>query len=234
MNLIKKFLPPIFEKYNLIKYYHILFNKKKTIHLFKYEKNFYCRVAFINKAISKFQNCMYLEIGVAGNKVFNSIPLKMTNKFGVDPIEGGNFRMTSDEFFQKNKNLKFDVIFIDGLHHYNQCQTDCINSINSLKPGGIIFLHDLLPRCEMEQITPQQYSSWSGDVWKVAVELSKSSNVDFKICNIDHGLGILKLKKDFKYKKLDLENATFNEYLNFKKDFNIINSEDALDFIELN
>tara|TARA_Y100000996_G_C22510245_1_gene638061 strand:- start:344 stop:1051 length:708 start_codon:yes stop_codon:yes gene_type:complete len=232
MNLKKILLPPVFEKYNLMKYYHILFNKKKTIHLFKYERNFYWRVAFINKAVAKFKNCNYLELGVANNRVFNSIPLKMNKKFGVDPSEGGNFRMTSDEFFEKHQNLKFDVIFIDGLHHYDQCQKDCINSMKLLNPGGIIFLHDLLPRCEIEQVIPQSYSTWSGDVWKVAVELSHSTNVDFKICNIDHGLGILKLKNDFEYKKLDLKNATFDEYLNFKKDFNIINSEDALDFIE--
>ena len=205
MNIKKIFLPAIFEKYNLLKYFHILFNKKKTIHKFKYEKNFYWRVAFINKAVAKFKNCMYLEIGVANNKVFNSIPLKMTNKFGVDPFEGGNYKMTSDEFFLKNKNLKFDVIFIDGLHHYEQCQKDCINSIKSLNPGGIVFLHDLLPRCEMEQKIPQSYNSWTGDVWKVALELSRSSNVDFRICNIDHGLGVLKIKEGFEYKNLNLK-----------------------------
>ena len=233
MNIKRLILPSFFEKYNLLKYYHILFNKNKTVHQFKYEKNFYGRVAFINKAIAKIKNCMYLEIGVADNRVFNSIPLKMKNKFGVDPFQGGNYRMTSDEFFEKNKNLKFDVIFIDGLHHYDQCQKDCINSIKSLNPGGIIFLHDLLPRCEMEQKIPQSYSSWTGDVWKVALELSRSSNVDFRICNIDHGVGILKLKKESKYKKLNLQDATFDEFLNLKKDFNIINSEDALDFIDL-
>ena len=234
MNLKKIFLPAIFDKYNLLKYFHILFNKKKTIHKFKYEKNFYWRVAFINKAVAKFKNCMYLEIGVANNKVFNSIPLKMTNKFGVDPFEGGNYKMTSDEFFLKHKNLKFDVIFIDGLHHYEQCQKDCINSIKSLNPGGIVFLHDLLPRCEMEQKIPQSYNSWTGDVWKVALELSRSSNVDFRICNIDHGLGVLKIKEGFEYKNLNLKKATFDDYLNYRKDFKIINSEDALDFIEHN
>ena len=150
MNFKKIFLPEILRKKNIVKYYHLLFNRKKTIHKFKYEKNFYWRVAFINKAVAKFKNCMYLEIGVAGNHVFNSIPLKMTNKFGVDPSTGGNYRMTSDEFFEKNKNLKFDVIFIDGLHHYDQCQRDCINSMNILNPGGIIFLHeDICENCNI-------------------------------------------------------------------------------------
>ena len=44
---------------------------------------------------------------------------------------------------------------------------------------------------------------------------------------------IVKLKKESKYKKLNLQDATFDEFLNLKKDFNIINSEDALDFIDL-
>lgn len=232
MNFKKIFLPEILRKKNIVKYYHLLFNRKKTIHKFKYEKNFYWRVAFINKAVAKFKNCMYLEIGVAGNRVFNSIPLKMTNKFGVDPSTGGNYRMTSDEFFEKNKNLKFDVIFIDGLHHYDQCQKDCINSMNILNPDGIIFLHDLLPRSDIEQQIPQSYPTWTGDVWKVAVELSRSKNVDFRICNIDHGIGILKLRDKFEYKKMNLKDETFDDFLNHKKNLNIINSEEALDFIE--
>ena len=56
---------------------------------------------------------MYLEIGVANNKVFNSIPLKMTNKFGVDPFEGGNYKMTSDEFFKtKILNLMLYLLMV--------------------------------------------------------------------------------------------------------------------------
>ena len=38
--------------------------------------------------------------GIDKNQVFNSVPLKIENKFGVDPVRGGNFRMTSDEFFE--------------------------------------------------------------------------------------------------------------------------------------
>ena len=122
LKLFKLFLPPIFNRNLLRKYYQLLFEKKKTIHSFNYEKNCFKRQAFINKAISKFENCKYLEIGTNENKVFNTIPLKMKDKYGVDPAKGGNFRMTSDEFFEKYHNLKFDVIFIDGLHHYDQCQ----------------------------------------------------------------------------------------------------------------
>lgn len=210
-----------------------MFVRNKNIENFlTFEKNFYTRQAFINKAISMFDNCKYLEIGVANNVVFNSIPLKMSDKFGVDPEKGGNYRMTSDRFFLENNKLKFDVIFIDGLHYYDQCQKDCINSMKSLKEGGIIFLHDLLPQNENEQIVPQQHPSWTGDVWKVAVELLNSKNVDFKIINIDHGIGILKLKNGFSYFKMpELKDQGYEIFKNYYKKFDIINSEEALDFI---
>ena len=55
--------------------------------------------------------------------------------------------MTSDTFFsQIEKALKFDVIFIDGLHTYYQCQKDVVNSLNHLNNNGVIFIHDLLPK----------------------------------------------------------------------------------------
>jgi hypothetical protein len=230
--IIKPFIPPIFfsdVRRELINYF--LHNKKIT-HLIKYEKNFYKRHAFINKAISKYNDCKYLEIGVADNNVFNSIPLKIQNKFGVDPSEGGNYRMTSNEFFQKHENIKFDVIFIDGLHHYEQCQEDCINAMSALNKNGIILFHDFLPRSYFEENVPRKQINWTGNVWKVAVELMNSKNVDFKICNIDMGVGILKLKNGFEYNMMpELKDMNYTNFLEFYKNFPLINSEDALDFI---
>jgi hypothetical protein len=230
--IIKPFIPPIFfsdVRRELINYF--LHNKKIT-HLLNYVKNFYKRHAFINKAISKYNDCKYLEIGVADNNVFNSIPLKIQNKFGVDPSEGGNYRMTSNEFFQKHENIKFDVIFIDGLHHYEQCQEDCINAMSALNKNGIILFHDFLPRSYFEENVPRKQINWTGNVWKVAVELMNSKNVDFKICNIDMGVGILKLKNGFEYNMMpELKDMNYTNFLEFYKNFPLINSEDALDFI---
>jgi hypothetical protein len=229
---IKTLIPNIFYPEIAREYFNKIFFRSKIKELIKYEKNFYKRHAFINKAVSKYQNCKYLEIGVEDNSVFNSIPLKLKDKYGVDPVKGGQYRMTSDEFFKKYENLKFDVIFIDGLHTYKQCQTDCINSMRHLNKNGIIFLHDMLPKSYFEESVPRKQLSWTGDVWKVGVELFNSDNVEFKICNIDHGIGILKLKKNFKYKKIpDLKRMSFNDYLKFYKQFDLIDSEKAIDFI---
>ena len=159
--------------------------------------------------------------------------LKLSNKYGVDPVSGGNFKMTSDEFFLRNPNIKFDTIFIDGLHHYEQVQKDVINSIRHLNKNGIILLHDMLPRNSLEEFVPRKQHDWTGDVWKVAVELMNSLNCKFKIVNIDMGIGILKILDNFKYTKMpELNNKRYSEFLKYYPKFDIINSEQALDFIE--
>ena len=203
--------------------------EKNQIYL---EESFFIRHAFINKAISKYTNCNYLEIGVENNDVFNSIPLKLKNKYGVDPVCGGNYRLTSDAFFEKYKHLKFDVIFIDGLHHYLQCQKDAINSINSLNKKGVIFFHDMLPQNSYEELVPRKQASWTGDVWKVAVELTNSNNCEFKIINVDHGIGVLKINDNFEYKKMpELLNLRYKDFLKYYKNFKLITSEDGLDYL---
>ena len=87
------------------------------------------RTALLNFIISnhsKKVECDYLEIGCASNANFDSISL--TNKVGVDPDMGGNVRLTSDDFF-KSQDKNFDLIFIDGLHTYEQVKKDFINCL---------------------------------------------------------------------------------------------------------
>ena len=96
---------------------------------------------YIQEKIKKNnKNFSYLEIGVQNETVFKEIIT--SNKIGVDPVSGGTHKMTSDEFFDQNEKF-FDLIFIDGLHEYNQCKKDLINSVNFLNPGGIIVFTTL-------------------------------------------------------------------------------------------
>ena len=126
---MKNFIPPILlysnwvDRYFRFKRKYLI--KKKII----YEKKNYNRIAFIVRALNKFKTIpMYLEIGCDQNDVFNSIPVIHSNKIGVDPNSGGSHKMTSDDFFKQN-DKSFDVIFIDGLHTYEQTQKDIINSL---------------------------------------------------------------------------------------------------------
>lgn len=49
---------------------------------------------------------------------------------------------TTNQFFNKNIE-KFDGIFIDASHEYNQVLIDSYNSISCLNPNGIIVWHDV-------------------------------------------------------------------------------------------
>ena len=102
------------------------FNKK-----IKYNwESFPRQYDIINKIIIKRNYTSYLEIGCFKDETFNQINIK--KKIGVDPVSGGNLRMTSDQFFIENKE-KFDLIFIDGLHVYEQVTKDIFNTIKVLK-----------------------------------------------------------------------------------------------------
>ena len=228
---IKLFIPPLLLPSYFKKFYKSLIYKNK----FNYDNSLYNRGAFINRSIIKLSskgnrnfNLKYLEIGCEYNQIFNTIPLAKGMKIGVDPERGGTHRQTSDDFF-KNNSTKFDLIFIDGLHTYEQCQKDVINSLNFINEGGIILLHDMLPQNSYEEKNHR-----SGDVWKVAVELQLSKNLEFKIANVDCGVGIIKPQPNHKYFKNDkLLHSKYNDFISdYFKDLQIVSCEEAFKFID--
>src|SRR5579871_460305 len=198
----------------------------------EWEKINYNRIAVVNLLLNGFNDPAYLEIGCGPDLVFNSIPAQ--NKKGVDPYLGGNIRKTSDDFFKENKS-RFDVIFIDGMHTYEQVRKDVINSINSLNHGGWIALHDMLPRNWIEHHIPIiSQGAWTGDVWKVAFELAQTEGIEFKILKIDHGVGVIKaLRKNVKLKDLTAElfDQEFSYYYDNLNRLPIVEWHEAQDWL---
>jgi len=132
--------------------------------------------------------------------------------------------MTSDTFFLKNKKT-FDIIFIDGLHIYDQVKRDVLNSIKVLNKNGLILLHDCLPRKISEQHVPRMRNLWTGDVWKVIVDLRTNKNLDTYTLIADMGIGIVLKRKNRNLLKLDKEfkKLNFKDYFyNHKKFMNLI------------
>ena len=163
------------------------------------------RQQLINFAIQKTNAKTYLEIGCDDDLIFGNINVE--NKIGVDPVSGGNRRMTSDEFFENNT-TKFDVIFIDGLHEYQQVSRDFENSLNCLNAGGIIILHDMLPKTSYEALMPVPNvlpMPWLGDVWKLSFDLMAREDITFNIVLIDFGCGVV-------YKKPQISKKINGEY----------------------
>lgn len=168
------------------------------INMFRYD--------IINKLISINNFKTYLEIGVFDGECINKINCEL--KDGVDPGSenglsiGVNYRMTSDNFFQTVKNKKYDLIFIDGLHHTEQVDLDIKNSLNFLNLNGIIVLHDCNPPTELHTSRPRKSIQWNGDVYKSILKFRKKNSNKYVTVDTDWGVGIL-FKNEFDTKQLD-------------------------------
>ena len=189
------------------------------------------RTNLIQQIINKQNYKNYLEIGCDNDENFANILIE--NKTGVDPLKGGTLRMTSDEFFKINKD-NFDIIFLDGLHTYEQTIKDIDNSLKILKENGVVFVHDCLPKKIWNQVVPRLYGHWNGDVWKAIVHTRTYENVDTYTLKADHGLGIILNRKNRNPLKISIKNfknLKFSEYYKKHKEFMNTMSIEQLDKI---
>ena len=181
------------------------------------------RIEILQKIINKQNYKRYLEIGCDNDENFSKISID--SKIGVDPLKGGTLRMTSDEFFKKNNQL-FDLIFLDGLHTYEQTIKDINNSLKFINNKGIIIIHDCLQKKIWNQIVPRMYGHWNGDVWKAIVHARTYEYADTYTLKADHGLGIIFKRKNknlLKLNSINYKNLKFADYFNNHEKFmNII------------
>lgn len=188
------------------------------------------RTEVINFLLGTFkEDTKYLEIGVR-NPADNYDHIISKTKYSVDPgIEFKenpvDFKMTSDEFFEKLKNnevlgstIKFDVIFIDGLHLAEQVDRDIQNALEFIKDDGFIVLHDCNPPSEWHAREEFNYrlspaaNNWNGTTWKAFVKWRQNKNI-FSCC-IDSDWGIGVISKDVNIgKPLTIR----NEFYEFQK-----------------
>jgi hypothetical protein len=148
------------------------------------------RTDILNTLIRRYRYRTYLEIGVGRRRNFQSIIAPI--KHGVDSVRNATFKMSSDEFFNCNTNT-YDLIFIDGLHEYEQVTRDIENSLRVLNPGGTVVVHDCNPTSEVFQIIPRVSKYWTGDVWKAIARL-RMTRVDLSVVVVDTdwGCGIIR------------------------------------------
>jgi predicted O-methyltransferase YrrM len=137
--------------------------------------------------------------------------------------------MSSDNFFKNNQD-KFDLIFIDGLHQYEQVKRDVYNSLKFLNDNGVILLHDCMPSSFMRQAPKRSSNIWNGDVWKNIVEFRTLDQIDTYTIYADHGIGLILKRKN--RNKLLLKIESFDKlkfqdyYKNYKLFLNIVNFKD--------
>ena len=220
-------------KFRFNKLFYFLFKErfKKTID-FSFPKNIN-RWDLIKDIINLKGYKSYLELGCDDDHSFDKI--KIDYKIGVDPYSGGNFKGTSDFFFSQNKR-KFDCIFIDGLHEYDQVCKDLENSLSCINKKGVIFLHDALPENIHQQAVPRYKAVWTGDVWKSIVNFRARDDCDIVTCKIDHGVSIVRktLNKD----KLNINTKNFKDlkfkdfYNNYQKYLRVIDYDEIFNYLK--
>lgn len=151
------------------------------------------RTILINHIVRKTRAKSYLEIGVWNGVNFQQISCR--RKIGVDPDpeSPATLNITSDDFFANNKE-KFDIIFIDGLHHADQVEKDILNSLEVLNEGGYILCHDMSPAEEAHQVVPFNGGIWNGDCWRAFVKLRQIRS-DLEMCTVDTDYGCAIIKK---------------------------------------
>lgn len=143
----------------------------------------------INRLIAALEAQSYLEIGVQNGQTFWAV--KATQRTGVDPVfrfdplkdtaPNVNLQeMSSDRFFRElPPDQAFDVIFIDGLHTFEQAYRDLCNSLIHVRPPTVLLLDDTWPSDVFSSLRDQHQAialragtgsddlSWHGDVFKV-------------------------------------------------------------------
>lgn len=147
----------------------------------------------IQSILDLFPAPSYLEIGVDQGATFHLV--RAARKVAVDVRFAFDWQgaardpanrscryveTSSDEFFEARRDDKrYDVVFIDGLHSYEQVLRDLLNSWSVLAPGGVIVVDDILPSTyaaslpsldrsrEFWTATNNPDGSWMGDVYKL-------------------------------------------------------------------
>lgn len=129
----------------------------------------------------------YLEIGVQEGITFDAVDAH--RKTAVDPrflfeaVSDSTKRyhqVPSDVFFSSiAKDERFDVIFIDGLHTFEQTLRDFVNATSFLADDGYILIDDVKPSSFaaslrdskkaqlVKLILGEKSGSWMGDVFRL-------------------------------------------------------------------
>jgi hypothetical protein len=151
------------------------------------------RSEIIAGLLSVYRRPRYLEVGVYSGDSF--LPQRARRKVAVDPsfkfeVAAARAKDSSAEFHEVESDTyfgriagrgdRFHVIFLDGLHTFEQTLRDFLNAAERLEPGGVIVLDDVRPSSELAALPDWGEAfqrsqapdvtwngDWMGDVYRV-------------------------------------------------------------------
>ncbi|WP_174274986.1 class I SAM-dependent methyltransferase [Sphingomonas bacterium] len=177
------------------------------------------RFEVIQRLLDLFPAPRYLEIGVDQGVTFHK--LRAASKAAVDvrfafdldaarqdPANANcaYFEMTSDQYFtmDQGRDAQFDVVFLDGLHTFDQTLRDLLHSSYVLAPGGLLIVDDVMPSTyaaslpdldlsrRFWQATNNPDGSWMGDVYRLVFFIADyMTSFSYATVTENHGQTIL-------------------------------------------
>ena len=200
------------------------------------------KVELINYYLSKKDFKKYLEIGVHKGHSYYGVNADIKDSVDPDNESPATYHTTSDIFFESiapTLGYKYDVVFIDGLHHTEQVDRDIKNSLTYLENDGVIILHDCNPINEKRQRVPADFDiweyGWNGDVWKSILKFRKNNSyLKFKVfvINDDEGLGVIKPNEIGKELKIEIPSVLDYDFFesNRVEILNLIDNNEFLNY----
>ena len=183
------------------KFFNYLNDYKFSRNYFKHNPAIWFEIFNKNFLLNKKVNV--LEIGTFEGMSFLYFQkyLQLENIYCVDLIENENFKFnkekfdnykffktSSDVFFQKKIDIKFDIIYVDGSHYVIDVYNDLINSNKYLKENGILIIDDLLLDIDFRR-NKKYFNEVMSGVFKFLNEKFK-----YKILYVGHQLILKKVK----------------------------------------
>ena len=198
------------------------------------------RSEVVNRFLELFNAPSYLEVGVSEGETFFAI--NAHRKVAVDPkfrfpieqarkehVSSTFHEVTSDIYFSERIGPSdlFQVIYLDGLHTFEQTLRDFTNAIRFLSPDGVIVIDDVVPNSYQSSLPDQVESirvkkaigdpdnSWMGDTYKL-VFFIEAFFPTFELRTIadNHGQAVVwranPVRRDFKtYSARDIADLEF-------------------------
>ncbi|MCD4535999.1 class I SAM-dependent methyltransferase [Nocardioides sp. cx-169] len=181
-------------------------------------KQYVPRSKVVQRLLSLFDEPSYLEVGVSRGVTFHAV--KARRKVAVDPVFDFDWQteqekrrdtttyhqVTSDEYFGSviGEGERFDVIFLDGLHTFEQTLRDLLNALDHLSEGGIIVIDDVRPSSyhaslpdHLQSVRVRQWvkgdnKDWMGDVYRLLWFIDTfCQQLTYRTVSNNHGVAVV-------------------------------------------
>jgi hypothetical protein len=146
----------------------------------------------VQGVLDLFDGPAYLEVGVSRGNTFHAVTaarkVAVDPRFRFDPDEAARqdptatyHLVTSDAYFGEivDEAERFEAIYLDGMHTFEQTLRDFTNALAFLAPGGVVVIDDVRPASYLASISDiaehrrlkaavkGSKGAWMGDVYRL-------------------------------------------------------------------